>query len=215
MADGVKPAIQKRSRETRDKLVRALEVELRTRPFDQISVADIAKRAGLSVGSVYRRFENKDAFIPVIFEIYQSRLVEFNTNPKTQVQIDPEKGLREALHTVSRSGWKFLVPEAHIIRSAHLYARLRPDLIGDEWDALLESSVQGYFQALEAFSAEILRPVTRETAELVAYFFNSIFVEKGLYPDDGPGAVVSMDGERFSIEMAEIIYSYLVTAPAK
>ncbi|MDG1418120.1 MAG: TetR/AcrR family transcriptional regulator [Maricaulis sp.] len=214
MAEGVKPATQKRSRETRDKLVRALEVELRSRAFDQISVADIAKQAGLSVGSVYRRFENKDAFIPVIFEIYQARLMEFNSNPETQVRVEPEFGLRQALHTIARSGWEFLVPEAHIIRAAHLYGRLRPDLIGDEWDALLEASVEGYMKALEEFSDEIKRPINRETAELVTYVFSSIYVEKGLYPKDGPGAIVSIDGDKFAIEMAEFIYGYLVTEPA-
>lgn len=213
MSDGVKPANQKRSRETRDKLVRALEAELKSRAFDQISVADIAKRAGLSVGSVYRRFENKDAFIPVIFEIYMERLLAFNTDPKTRVKVSPEKGLRETLREIARSAWSFLVQEAHIMRATHLYARLRPDLVGGDWDKLLEQSVSGFHQALVLFEDEIKRPVNRETAEVITYLFNTIFVEKGLYPEDGPAAALTVEGERFADEMADLVFGYLILEP--
>ena len=63
---GAKPALQTRSQQTRDKLVAALERLLRDKAFENISVAEIAREAGVSVGAVYTRFENKDAFIPVL-----------------------------------------------------------------------------------------------------------------------------------------------------
>lgn len=209
-APGVKPAAQKRSQETRDKLVAALETLLRSKAFDEISVAEIAAEAGLAVGTVYRRFENKDAFIPVIFEIYMARQNAFNTNPETQVRIDPTEGLRACLRSIARQGWAFMTEQAHIIRTAHLYARLRPDLVGEEWDALLEASVEGFVTALTAFPDEVKRPQGRQTAEVLSYLFNTIFIEKGLHPQDGPAAVVSLEGDAFAEEMADIIYAYLI-----
>jgi AcrR family transcriptional regulator len=209
--DGIKPATQKRSQQTRDRLVEALEICLRDKPFDQISVAEIAAKANVSVGAVYRRFENKDAFIPVIFEIYRTRLVAFNSSPDSRAEIDPEAGLLAGLRTVARVAWVFLVAQAHIVRAAHIYGRLRPDLVGEGWTEMLEQSVAAMEAGLEVFKDEIKRPINRETAEIVSYVFNSIFVEKGLYPEDGPGLVVSLEGEAFAQEMADLIYAYLVT----
>ena len=66
-ADGVdpawaKPAYQQRSRQQRDRLLKAGERVFAEKGFWQAHVADIAKRAGCSVGSFYRRFEDKEAF---------------------------------------------------------------------------------------------------------------------------------------------------------
>jgi AcrR family transcriptional regulator len=61
-APGVRPAMQKRSRETRDRLFGAGRQLLEQMDLDAISIADLAKKAGSSVGAFYLRFENKDAF---------------------------------------------------------------------------------------------------------------------------------------------------------
>ena len=57
-----KPAYQQRSRQQRDRLLKAGERVFAEKGFWQAHVADIAKRAGCSVGSFYRRFHDKDAF---------------------------------------------------------------------------------------------------------------------------------------------------------
>ncbi len=57
-----KPAYQQRSRLQRDRLLKAGERVFAEKGFWQAHVADIAKRAGCSVGSFYRRFQDKDAF---------------------------------------------------------------------------------------------------------------------------------------------------------
>lgn len=60
--EGSLPAVQLRSEQTRDKLIAAGYDLCVERPLPEISVADIAERAGVSVGAFYRRFENKEAF---------------------------------------------------------------------------------------------------------------------------------------------------------
>jgi AcrR family transcriptional regulator len=57
-----KPAYQQRSRQQRDRLLKAGERVFAEKGFWQAHVADIAKRAGCSVGSFYRRFQDKEAF---------------------------------------------------------------------------------------------------------------------------------------------------------
>src|SRR6188768_3309741 len=66
----VTPAQQQRSRDTHDNIVSAFRALLTTEAFDKISVAQIAKRAGSSVGGVYARFASKDAMLlPVIDDV--------------------------------------------------------------------------------------------------------------------------------------------------
>lgn len=48
------PAQQARSRKSRDKIVEAFVDLLKEKPFEHISVADIAARADVAVGTLYR-----------------------------------------------------------------------------------------------------------------------------------------------------------------
>ncbi|MEO1136821.1 MAG: TetR/AcrR family transcriptional regulator, partial [Pseudomonadota bacterium] len=84
MSQGAKPAVQARSRETRDQLMKALEALLRQKEFDEIGVAEIAAAAGVSPASVYRRYDKKDGFIPALFEFYHERLLDWSASPAAQ-----------------------------------------------------------------------------------------------------------------------------------
>jgi len=59
---GALPAKQARSRRTRDQLLAAGYGLVEARDFEAVSIADIAKAAGCSVGAFYFRFADKDAF---------------------------------------------------------------------------------------------------------------------------------------------------------
>lgn len=60
---GVSPPRQARSRALMLALMeRALEM-LRTRSFDELSIADLCAEAGCTIGSFYARFESKEAFL--------------------------------------------------------------------------------------------------------------------------------------------------------
>jgi AcrR family transcriptional regulator len=59
---GVRPAYQARSRQQRDRLLKAGERAFAESGYWGTHVTDIARRAGCSVGSFYRRFEDKEAF---------------------------------------------------------------------------------------------------------------------------------------------------------
>ena len=209
MSQGARPALQSRSRETRDKLVAALERCLRKKTFENIKVAEIAKEAGLAVGTVYRRFENKDAFIPVLFEIYRSRLDELH-GEAGGLEVDPETGLRGILRQIAEQSWAFMKDQRHIIAAAHLYSRLRPDLIGDEWEELLDAGARGYAELVRAFPDEVKRdPV--EAGEMLMYHFNTALTERGLYGSDGVAAKMTVPEVEFVRAIADFAYGYLVT----
>ena len=54
---------QARGRAAQERLVAATLALLAEQPFERVSVADIAARAGVAVGSVYRRFPSKERLL--------------------------------------------------------------------------------------------------------------------------------------------------------
>ncbi len=65
---------QVRSKDTQEKLLIALESLLEERFFEQISIRDRAQRAEVSTGTIYRRFQNKEALLPILYERYDDEL---------------------------------------------------------------------------------------------------------------------------------------------
>jgi len=66
----VTPAVQARSQATEARLIAAADILFGRMAVADASVADIAREAGISVGTFYGRFADKDAFIEVFFERY-------------------------------------------------------------------------------------------------------------------------------------------------
>jgi len=206
------PASQQRARQTRDRLAAALGALLRRKPFAEIAIAEIAAEAGVSVGAVYRRFENKDAFIPVILELYRESVERFAASPEGRYSPDPQAGLRTALHGVASAAWRYVKQEGALLREAQLYARLRPELAGEDWDALMAEAVASYEALLDLFSAEVTRADRRAAAGMTFYLLNSLIAEYGLHGADGPGAAIAVPDAVFIAGVADAIYGYL-TAP--
>ncbi len=212
MRQGEIEAAQGRSRRTRDKLVAALAALLREKPFEGVTMAELAARAGVAVGTVYRRFANKDALIPVIFEIYLAMLEDYAADPANALALSDQATLRSALHAICTQGWRMLKAEPQLIRTAHLYARLRPDLVGDDWDAIIEASVSQFRQVLDHYRESVKRPDLNAAARMVFYLMNTVMIEHGLYGDAGPGAALTAGDAAFVSDCATTLYGYL-TAP--
>jgi AcrR family transcriptional regulator len=70
-AGAVRPApSQDRSRRTAERFLEAAFKLLETRTFEELSVADLAREAGRSVGAFYQRFGSKDDFLAVLLTTY-------------------------------------------------------------------------------------------------------------------------------------------------
>ena len=65
---------------------------------EQISVANIAREAGISVGAFYERFPNKDAFLGMVVS---SRLCW--AGERMEQELDPERWQRRSAGAVSRA----------------------------------------------------------------------------------------------------------------
>lgn len=63
-----RPAQQDRSSRTEQRILAATERLMADRPFQEISVAEIAREANASVSSFYARFRSKEALLGTLFE---------------------------------------------------------------------------------------------------------------------------------------------------
>lgn len=64
--DGMRPAQQRRTRELVVRMFETGRELLRDRDFDSLSIEDLCKGAGTTVGSFYARFESKEVFITAL-----------------------------------------------------------------------------------------------------------------------------------------------------
>jgi AcrR family transcriptional regulator len=64
------PPRQERSRLTLERILDAAEALFTRKGYENTTLADIATRAGLSIGSIYRRFPDKDSILQTIHESY-------------------------------------------------------------------------------------------------------------------------------------------------
>lgn len=67
---------QARSERTLEKILAACERLLAERSFEQISMQDIAREAGVSVGNLYNRFSDKSGLVDHVLGSHQARFME-------------------------------------------------------------------------------------------------------------------------------------------
>ena len=71
-----KPTRQARSQETLKRILDACDSLLKQKTFEQITMQDIASKAGVSVGNLYNRFEDRGALIEHLLLRYQEQFLD-------------------------------------------------------------------------------------------------------------------------------------------
>jgi AcrR family transcriptional regulator len=207
MSTGAKAAVQVRSKDTRDRLLAALDGLLKEKAFESVTVTEIAGRAGVSPATIYQRFNNRDAAIAILIELYMRRVAEWSRSPAGACDDRAGTSLREALRMVALAAWRQFDELGYLMRPAYLYSRLRPDLIGEQWDVMQAQAVKGFAGLLTAFQNELAAGVATKSAGTIAYFFNVMFLGRLLHPEAPVGP--QMTAKRFAEELATFACGYL------
>ena len=197
-----RPAYQRRSRQQRDRLLKAGERVFAASGFWQAHVADIARRAGCSVGSFYRRFQDKEAFF---FALQKDMAAHAEANIR-QFFDDPAcraEPLAEVFRRLARN-------TARTMLGIEGYYR-----------ALFELSLRGHdvwpsMRGLEAIEAELLVALLRARgvavdadqqthAHLAIRMMHGQIISNMLH---GPGPFAA-DDPRLHEELALVVLRYL------
>jgi len=208
MSQGAKKTHQGRSRKTRDKLLNALEKLLIDNDFADISVSQIASEAGVSTASVYRRFDKKQGFIPVLFELYLERLNQWVASPEAQLNIEG-CSLRQALKLLSKTAWRQMEQQTHILRAIYLHGRGHLALMGSAGDQFEAAMLNAMVMIIELYSDDIKKTDHDKAARMLAYYFNTILLERGLFKERSADWAKEISDHDFTEEIADFAFGYL------
>jgi AcrR family transcriptional regulator len=207
MAAGAKPAVQARSQETRDRLLEALDGLLKEKPFEAITVSEIAARAGVSPATIYQRFANRDAAIAILVELYVRRVARWSRSPEGRVDVQAAGSLERALELVALAAWRQLDELGYLMRPAYLYSRLRPDLAGEAWDLLQAQAVRSFEALLALYPNEPAGRDAAGSAVIIAHVFDMMLLGRLLHAEEP--AVRGTTANGFARMIADLAGGYL------
>lgn len=190
----------------------ALERLLRAHEFENISVQDIAKEAGVAVGSVYSHFKDKTAFLEALLAYWHDQVeaqLEISETQDTKAAFAALGSLRAALYEATKAGYAQILDNGHILRALQTYARLHPEAEDEDWQTLVVRSFASFGDLLEVFSDEITVTDRDLTIRMLGVFFNTIFIRAALMPQDTLLDTAQLDAETMINEVTDMAFGYL------
>lgn len=203
---------QTRAIRTRRNLMEALERLLRDHEFEMISVQDIAKEAGVAVGSVYSHFKDKTAFLAALLTYWHDQVeaqLERSEAQDTKAALRELGSLRTALFEATKAVYAQTLESGHILRALHTYTRLHPETDDQDWQTLVVRSFAPIGDLLDVFSDEITVTDKDLATRMLGVFFNTIFIRNALMPQDTLMDVSGLDAETMIAEVTDMAHGYL------
>lgn len=207
-----KRPIQDRAIRTRQKLIEGLERLLREQEFETVSVQDIAKEAGVAVGSVYSHFKDKNAFLEALLTYWREQVeaqLVVSEAQDTKAAFRALGSVRAALSAAVKAVYEQTRDSGHILRAVHTYTRLHPDAGDDGWQSLVVRSFAPIWSLFEVFDSEITVSDTDRGVRMLGVFFNTIFIRKALMPQDTLLEAAGLTDDVMIEEVTDMAYAYL------
>ncbi|WP_144209103.1 TetR/AcrR family transcriptional regulator [Shewanella donghaensis] len=198
---------QKRSQATHDKFLQSLQDALKFKYFEHISIKELAEGAGVSVGTFYRRFENKEALLPLLYDDFGCELLKW----VEALELIECQTLEEQVTVLCQQTYDFLDARRSVFRTIHLNARLHPDTIFTQPTLDRNETYSRLSNLLLRFCDE--KPATQsqqDSADMVIYMLINSLLDKILYPTLTPAIACSMSNTQFVEQLPMMLQGYLV-----
>lgn len=200
-------AKQGRSQRTLERIFDAAEELLKDRDFDQLTMADLAERAGCAVGTVYGRISNKESLLACLFE-----RMEISSQARAVRMFAECQGLRleGRVEGIVAELIDMLVTTRGVNRAVtlHLWSRAGADVHG------FRKNTTTTFKQAAAFLAECSDEIAHESArEACEFGLLTIFVtgQDRIVFGDRSGVQVGYSPETLRGLLASLLLSYLRT----
>ena len=202
---------QQRSRDTQNRILVALELLLESHYFEQITTRQLAREAGVSPATLYRRFQDKNALLPALYERYDKRLDRWGRALWDEDQRRQHTSVQERVTHVVREHVNFYRNNEPILRTLYLYLRLHSDIeLGDS----ATGRQAGYGEIL----APIVEALDQQGQELpdeprVKLFWLILITsikERALFATAIPARMLELSDEEFVRELSRNLAGYLV-----
>ena len=202
---------QARSRDTLRRIVTATRALLQEKTFDEISIAEITRRARSSVGAFYTRFPDKDALLDYLDELYMADVLAA-TDEFSQPNYLRGAPLAEVIAALIEQLVRFHRERSGLLRTLIVEARRRRGGSFSERTQRMTASVQGLLKTLLSCRDEIGHPDPQLAVTLGFVMIFSAVRETILFPESLPeGAAV--DDEVLIRELTCGYLAYLRAEP--
>ena len=156
---------QTRSREALERTYAATNVLLLDRPFDQISVAEIAATANVSVGSIYQRFSSKN---DLLWTIYSHYLDEAEKKTQILSRTSVAQSIEEKTAALITVVCDIFRAHKGIVRSLMLKYRSMPQEIPDYYQDQINAVYSTFDKYLRTTGATMKRAIACRSLILAA-----------------------------------------------
>jgi AcrR family transcriptional regulator len=206
------PPRQARGRRAQDRIVGATLALLAERPWEQVSVADIAARAGVAVGGVYRRFVSKERLL-----VFLAREVILpGSVAELRARLDPDR-LRGASLAAVVEAYLALTVETFrrhraLLRPMALVGRLTSDPDLPALMADVNREAHGRFRALlHERLAEVRHPRPAVAVDLALLWVSAALREVVLFDQPVSALAPGLDDAALVRELTCGVVAYLTT----
>lgn len=197
--------LQVRSRKSLDRVVAAADSLLLEKDWSDLSVAELTRKANVSVGSFYARFGDKEALLDYLDDRYTQDILEHSK--KVAAKICAASDLASAANICIASIVNFYANRVKLSRALIMRARA-----GDSGAALrthkMTASLPEFIGAFEAHKREIKHEDWRQAAtEGFSVVFHAIR-EQLLFPQS---LAIALPKKRLQVLLARIFVLHLTT----
>jgi len=196
---------QQRSQDTQQKLLTALHVCLQDKFFEHISIKDLAEHAGVSVGTFYRRFKDKESLLPLLYQDFGNDLDQWVETLEERQFIN----IQEAVTVLSKETYQFLDARKSLFRTLHLNSRLHSDLLESDKTVDRRDIYCRLSAILLKFKHELAAADSSKAVDMVIFMMINTLLDKVLYPTLTPAIASDLSAEALSRELPKMILPYL------
>jgi AcrR family transcriptional regulator len=202
---GFRPPQQARSREALRKLLTAAEQVLEEVGYEECTMAAVAERAGVSVGSIYRRFEGRDQLLAVLKERMASDLEARILAALDAAPQSLEGIVRAYIHTLAAafSSGSAILPD--------LFGRRDRRSLSDPGQAALEAGYELFATATKPHWSGIERSDPTYAVRSAAETIMAAFVHRAMRAQGAPGRFPAENWMRYADELTDMVLAYLRT----
>jgi AcrR family transcriptional regulator len=203
----VRPPQQVRSQQTLDRILDAAEALVSEKGFDDTPVAEIARRAGSSVGSFYSRFQDKDALLGALNERFLAQAIA-----TSDAALDPARWQATSIEQIASAVVRFLVEiyreQRGLLRAFTLHMRVDPEFLARR-ERLAQHVATGLSALLLAHRAEIQHA---DPKRAVGFALTMVFglLEHTILFGEMRSQVFAWSDDDLSTELARAFLAYLV-----
>ncbi|HEX5342616.1 MAG TPA: TetR/AcrR family transcriptional regulator [Duganella sp.] len=203
---------QGRSRQSFERIIEGTIDLLRERSYDQITLAEICERSGVSTGSLYGRVAGKDELLRAVQVLVLERMGEqFNTESERIAR--EARGLAQVVPAVVASLGNILKENASVLRSFMLRSASDPAIEAAGKKSAFENHAK-FIALIKACSKEIRHPQPEraiDTSMLLIYATQARFL--GLDSIGGQGEASKWN--ELLHDLSDMMLAFLLFTPPK